>query len=80
MKYITYLPHLVSAVVAEYDRGTNAEAVNSTIRQRIRRLACLPIPDEDALTLINGSELMAKAIISRQNFFVEGAACFRRLP
>jgi hypothetical protein len=79
-KYITYLPHLVSAVVSEYDRGTNAEAVNSTIRQRIRRLACLPIPDEDALVLINGSELVAKAVISRQNFFGEGAACFRRLP
>lgn len=76
--HIPFIPHLVSAVVAEYDRGTNAVAVRSSIRSRINRLASLPIPDRDALVFINGSELICEQLLSHQNFFWEGAACFRQ--
>lgn len=73
---VPFIPHLVSAVVSEYDRGTNAVAVRSTVRQRIRRLSSLPIPDRDALTFINGSELVCEQLLSHEDFFWEGAACF----
>jgi hypothetical protein len=75
---ICYIPHLVSAVMAEYDRGTNAVAARSTMRQRIRRLACLPIPDEDALKFIVGTELVCEQLLDQEDFFWEGAACFRQ--
>ena len=76
--HIPFIPHLVSAVVAEYDRGTNVVAVRTTIRSRIARLASLPIPDRDALAFINGSELVCMQLLSHQDFFWEGAACFRQ--
>jgi hypothetical protein len=64
--------------MAEYDRGTNAVAARSTMRQRIRRLACLPIPDEDALKFIVGTELVCEQLLDQEDFFWEGAACFRQ--
>lgn len=75
---VAYVPHLVSAVVAEYDRGTNASSVATTIRQKFRRLAAFPLPDSDALQLLVGSETMAKHLLSTEDFFSEGAACCRR--
>lgn len=75
---VPYIPHLVSAVMAEFDRGTNVVAARSTIRQKIRRLASLPIPDEDALKFINGTELVCEQLLSHEDFFWEGAACFRQ--
>lgn len=75
--HIAYVPHILSSVIAEYDRGTNAVTVRSTIRSRIRRLACFPLPDRDALVIISGTELMAETILETQDFFWEGAACCR---
>lgn len=75
---VTYCPHLVSCVVQEYDRGTNAASVRSTIRQRIRRLASLPLPDHSALPIIAGSELVAIWVIEHEPFFWARAACFRQ--
>jgi len=75
---VPYVPHLVSSVMAEYDRGTNATAARSTLRQKIRRLASLPLPDEDALKFIAGSELVCEQLLSHEDFFWEGAACFRQ--
>lgn len=75
--HVPFIPHLVSCVVSEYDRGTNAVVVRSTIRQKIRRLACLPIPDEDALIFLTGSELVAEQLLESGEYFSRGAACFR---
>lgn len=75
---VPYVPHLVSSVMAEYDRGTNASAARSTLRQKMRRLASLPLPDEDALKFIVGSELVCEQLLSHEDFFWEGAACFRQ--
>lgn len=68
-KHIAYVPHLVSAVVAEYEHGTNSTVLDSTVRQRIMRLAALPIPDYDHLSLIDGSEIVIKFLVSRSASF-----------
>lgn len=66
---IPFVPHMVSCVVSEYYRGTNKLVLDSTIRQRMSRLATLPIPDFDYITLLDGSECVARAIIyDRPNF------------
>jgi hypothetical protein len=75
---IAYVPHLVSAVLLEYSRGTSAEVVRSTLRQKCQRNACLPIPDEDAVRLHFGSEKVLEVLIERQDFFEEGVACLTR--
>lgn len=69
VKHIAYVPHLVSSVVSEYDHGTNKTVLDSTVRQRIMRLAALPIPDFDHLTLVDGSEMVIKFLVSRQPSF-----------
>ncbi len=76
--YISYVPHLVSAVLTEYDRGTNATAARATIRQKIRHLACLPIPDHSAAELIHGTEAVVMSLLSSEDFFSTEAACFGR--
>jgi len=70
---VTFIPHVVSAVVLEYSRGTNLDVVRTTIRQKVRRLASLPVPDEDALLLLTGSEMVAEALILRSAFFTSRA-------
>jgi hypothetical protein len=75
---ISYIPHIVSAVLSSYDRGTNPVAARSTLRQKIRQLASLPIPDFDAIKFIAGSELVVEHLLDTSNFFWEGAASLRR--
>jgi len=75
---VCYVPHLVSSVMAEYNRGTNAIAARATLRQKMRQLASLPLPDKDALKLIAGSELVCEQLLTHEDFFWEGAACFRQ--
>jgi hypothetical protein len=74
---VTYLPHLVSDVLCDYDRGTNAVAAAATMRMRIRRLASFPIPARDAVALIHGSELVISQLLKSQDFFWEGTAIFQ---
>ncbi len=76
--YVAYIPHLVSAVLTEYDRGTNATAARATIRQKIRHLACMPIPDHSAAELIHGSEAVVMSLLESEDFFSTEAACFGR--
>lgn len=70
---VVYAPHIVSSVILEYSRGTSAEVVRNTIRQRCMRLACLPVPDFDAVKIHHGSEIVAEFYMERQSFFEEGA-------
>lgn len=55
---LTFSPHIVSSVLCEYDRGTNAVSAVATMRQRIRRYASLPIPDVDSVKIIAGLNLL----------------------
>jgi hypothetical protein len=73
---INYVPHLVSAVVHEYDRGTGAVSVRSSLRMRIRRLAAFPLPDFDTNKFVAGTEEMCLQVMTEDGFFWEGAACF----
>jgi len=77
-KCISYCPHLVSCVLSEYDRDTNVEAARTNLRAKMRRLACLPLPDVDAVKFIEGSELVVEFLLDHTHFFGEGAACFRQ--
>lgn len=73
---VAYVPHLVSAVLFEYDRSMDADLVRASIRQKFRRMSCLPIPDFDLIKFVSGSELVCEQILRSQNFFGEGAASF----
>lgn len=73
---VAYVPHLVSAVLFEYDRNMDADAVRASIRQKFRRMSCLPIPDYDLIKFVSGSEVVCEHILRSQNFFGEGAASF----
>jgi hypothetical protein len=70
---LKYVPHLVSSVVQEYERGTNIECLETTVRQRIRRMASLPIPDIELLDCIYGSEVVIKYLVIHSPFFVHRA-------
>lgn len=69
---VSYVPHVVSSVVAEYSRGTNSVAASSTMRQRVLRLATLPLPDHVYLKLVWGSEAAASVLLDHQSFFTGG--------
>jgi hypothetical protein len=73
---IAFVPHLVSCLVSEYDRGTNISVARSTMRGKLRRMASFPLPDKDALTLLHGTEIVAEALLSRQDFYSAGATMF----
>lgn len=77
--YLEYVPHLVSSVLVEYDRGTSREVAQGTIRQKIRRLACLPIADEDAVQFVTGSEAVVLYLLDHGDFFATRAGSLRRL-
>lgn len=71
---VVFAPHLVDAVVTEYKTGTDADVVEGSIRQKILRHAGLPIPDTIARVLYAGSEYVARHLVARASFFVEGVA------
>jgi len=71
---VAYIPHLVAAVLMEYDRNTDASVVRSNLRQKFRRMSSLPVPDYDLIKFVSGSELVCEQILHTQNFFEEGAA------
>lgn len=75
--YITYCPHMVTCVMLEYDRGTNADAVRTTIAGKCRRLASLPIPAEDMVAISRGTEIVTARLLESESFFTEEAVCMR---
>lgn len=74
--FVSYVPHIVSCLMAEYDRGTSATVVRSTIGMRARRLGALPIPDEYHEKLVADSVFVASVLLESQTFFGAGVACF----
>lgn len=75
VRVVSWIPHLVSCVLSEYERGVSPEVARATMRQKIRRLACLPIPDFDYLRLVEGSELVIEVLMKSGDFFGEGPTC-----
>lgn len=74
--FVSYIPHLVSCLMTEYDRGTSAEVVKSTIGMRARRLGALPIPDEYHEKFVADSVFVASVLLEKSDFFGAGVACF----
>jgi len=74
-----YVPHAGACALAEFSNGTNAEAVVSTCRGKLLRLACLPLPDKMHTALLAGTEEIVKYLVASQPFFEEGAT-FATVP
>lgn len=75
---IAYVPHIVSCVLTEYRSGTNSVAAATTMRQRVLRLATLPLPDLIHCNLVWGTEEACSVLLDDQSFFGEGV--LRALP
>lgn len=75
---IAYVPHIVSCVLTEYRSGTNSVAAATTMRQRVLRLATLPLPDLIHCNLVWGTEEVCSVLLDDQSFFGEGV--LRALP
>lgn len=67
-----YVPHIVSSVLMEYNRGTNPTALRASIRQKMCRLASLPIIDAHYVKLLSGTELIIESAAIRQDFYMMG--------
>jgi hypothetical protein len=68
-KTILYVPHAVSCACAEYDNGATMEVVLANVRQKLLRLATLPIPDYQADALMDGTEEVIKVAVQCRHFF-----------
>jgi hypothetical protein len=70
---ISWCPHMISAVMEEFEAGTSAEVVRSNTRLKLNRLATLPVPDVAAVALKSGSEQVVYFLVPREPFFEDGA-------
>lgn len=55
----SYVPHLLSNVLLEFERGSDPAAAAKSLRQKIRRLAAFPLPDCGADLYIESTEVAA---------------------
>lgn len=72
LKKVYYCPHAVSSVVTEYNSGTNAVVVASTVNQKLLRLGALPLPDAIVLQIHKGTELVVASTIANSSYFDVG--------
>jgi len=70
---IVFCPHMVSCAMTEYENGACAETVRANTRQKLQRLATLPVPDSMSVALMAGSEQVVYYLAARESFFEEGA-------
>jgi len=74
--YLAFVPHLVSTVACEYESDVDAKVIRETLNMRMRRVACLPIPDVDMLMLIRGSAIVISHLVSKR-VFRAGVTCLQ---
>lgn len=67
-KTLSYVPHLVSCLLFEFDRVDNKTTVITNIRSKSRRLACFPLQDHEHMRLIEGSEQVVMFLLARSGF------------
>jgi hypothetical protein len=72
-KVVWCVPHAVSCALAEYSNGADATAISTTVRSKLLRLACLPLPDIAHTALISGTEEVVMFFAQSQPFFEAGA-------
>lgn len=68
VEHYSYVPHMLSELLCEYNAKADLDLVRSTCRQKMRRLACLPIPDVDAALLMSGTEEVLLAVMKTDSF------------
>lgn len=76
---VTYWPHIVANICPEFERCTDFATLNGSIRMKIRRLATLPIDDVDHLCIVQGSELVVRALCRNKPNFCSATRCWREL-
>lgn len=73
VKHIWCVPHAVSCALSEYSNGADAIAISSTVRNKLMRLASLPLPDVAHTALMSGSEEVVMFFAQNEPFFEAGA-------
>jgi hypothetical protein len=63
---VSYVPHVVSAVMNDFPCATPDADVVANLRTKMRRLTRLPIPDYEHTTLFLGNEMVAEALLVNQ--------------
>jgi hypothetical protein len=77
-KVVTYAPHLVTALLLEYDcPRVTISSFRENAWARVRRFGAFPLPDRDALLILNGTLEMAEAVLRCRDFFCRSAACIQ---
>lgn len=76
---VVFCPHAVACAMSEFSNGTNAEALVSSTRSKLLRLACLPLPDNAVTPLMTGSEEVIRYLVPSEPFFT-GPATFATSP
>lgn len=70
---LRFLPHAVSSVLAEFELRPSSAYDSPGIRQRLRRMACLPVAATEAVRCLDGSEMVVQALSSERDFYVGGS-------
>jgi hypothetical protein len=76
--FLSYIPHIVSCVMNDYDRNTSPAAAIATLNLKWRRLSSFPLIDADIDKFHEGTERVVLQLLGKRDFFWEGAACFKR--
>lgn len=71
-----YVPHIVSNLIYDFDRQTNADMVRTNIRPHFRRCAAVGVPDFASVECVSGCEIVTENYMARSNFFGEGLSIF----
>lgn len=69
---LLYIPHAVTCVMTEFELRPSSQYDSLGIRQRLRRLACLPVVDRWAYHLMAGSECVIAALMVDPDFSAVG--------
>jgi hypothetical protein len=64
-RQLLYCPHMATSVMSEFHRGADPD--RKEIRQKLMRLACMPIPDEMCAAIYDGTEELVASLL-RQDF------------
>jgi hypothetical protein len=65
---------LLAGILADFDRSISPEIVRANIRSKLRRQACIPLPDLALIPVWSGTEVIAEFLLlqTKDYFFVTG--------
>jgi len=74
--HVYYVPHLVSCLLLDFDRNVDHKTVVTNMRTKFRRFSGFPLPDEDAVPFMIGTEDITMYMMVTQDFYKGRARCF----